>query len=352
MAGRGRVSRAVIRAATSIALAASMGACAASGPVGTTVWTAPPAIPEPARDAALTTPSAEARGTVADAISIEPRAGEDSGVRGELSGGGSTTKSILLVDDAPARVSQRNRPAMTWPAIHTRARRRPGRPYHPDPRIVIDVLDARGAPQADLQRIARDAGYWPFRRCYEDGLRRDQNLSGKVSLALSISPSGLVEQSSVTGSTLRDKIVIACVAREARELSFSASESRATASTDVSLATGDEPVAVSLPAADADELRRSLQNAWPAAEECYARGLLADPRLGGRIELLFRVDIHGELAEVSAGSTPLADSDLGRCVLDVYRGARLGLREANHERHFVYALHFEADPTPSAPERP
>jgi hypothetical protein len=282
-------------------------------------------------------------------MSIEPRPSEDSGP-GEHPEAGPPPKSILLVDDGPARVSQKNKPAMTWPAIQTRPRRRPGRPYHPDPRIVIDVLEARGAPQADLQRTARDAGYWPFRRCYEDGLRRDEALSGKVSLALSISSTGRVEQSSVTGSTLRDKIVIACIAREARQLSFSAAAS--TATTDVSLATGDEPVAVSLPAAGAEELRRSLQNAWPAAEQCYARGLAADPELGGRIELLFRVGMHGELAEVSAGSTHLADSDFGRCVLDVYRGARLGLRETNHEQHFVYALHFEADPTPSAPEPP
>jgi hypothetical protein len=352
MAGRGRVSRAVIRAATSIGLAISIAACAASAPVGTSVWTAPRVTSEPARDGVLEMPSPEAPGIVVDAAPIEPRPSDDSGGKEELSEAGSPPKSILLVDDAPARVSERNKPAMTWPAIHTRPRRRPGRPYHPDPRIVIDVLDARGASQADLQRTARNAGYWPFRGCYEDGLRRDQELSGKVSLALSISASGRVEQSSVTGSTLRDKVVVACVAREARQLSFSVAESRATAATEVSLATGDEPVAVLLPAAGAEELRRSLQNAWPAAEQCYARALVIDPRLGGRIELLFRVDIHGELAEVSAGSTHLADSDLGRCVLDVYRSARLAMHETNHERHFVYALHFEEDPTPSAPERP
>jgi hypothetical protein len=348
MAGRGWVSRAVIRAATWIGLAASMGACAASAPVGTSVWTAAPATADAARDAALVTPFS----AVVDAASIEPSPSEDSGGRRELSEAGPPPRSILVVDDAPARVSERNKPAMTWPVIHTRARRRPGRPYHPDPRIVIDVLEARGAPQAELQRTARDAGYWPFRRCYEDGLRRDQELSGKVSLTLSISASGRVEQSSVTGSTLHDKVVIACVAREALQLSFSAAESRTMARADVSLATGDEPVAVSLPAAGAEELRRSLQNAWPDVEQCYARGLVTDPQLGGRIELLFRVGIHSELAEVSAGSTRLADSDLGRCVLDVYRGARLGLHEGNHERHFVYALHLEADPTPSAPEPP
>ncbi len=240
---------------------------------------------------------------------------------------------------------------MAWP-VGARARRRPGRPYHPDPRIVIDVLEATGRSAADLQRTARDAGYWLFRHCYEGGLRRDQDLAGKVSLSLSISTSGQVESSRMSGATLRDKAVIACVTREAHEISFAPGEPAASASTEVSLARGDEPVAVTVPVARAEELRRSLQSARPAAQECYAKALAGDPWVGGRIELLFRVDVHGETVEVTQGNTHLMGSELGHCVLDAYRGARLGLPAANHERHFVYALDFEVDPTSSAPERP
>jgi hypothetical protein len=258
-------------------------------------------------------------------------------------------QGTLLVDDPPSHVSQGKAVMIRPPRV---SRQRPGRPYHPDPRIVIDVLEGRGAASGDLQRTARDSGYWPFRRCYEDGLRRDQQLSGKVSLALSISASGRVDRSSVTTSTLRDKTVMACLAREARMISFSPADSETLAAADVSLAAGDEPVAVTVPVAGAEALRQSLRMAWPAAQECYSQALARDVQVGGRLELFFRVDLQGEVAEVSEGSPHLADSDLRQCVLDAYRGARLGLGGATHERRFVYGLHFETDPTPSAQEQP
>ncbi len=261
------------------------------------------------------------------------------------------TPNLLLVDELPARVARGGKPSLVRP-VREPTRRRPGRPYHPDPRIVIDVIDALGATSVDLQRTARDLGYWPFRRCYEDGLRRDQGLAGKVSLELSIAPSGHVERANVTASTLRDRIVAACLAREARQISFSTVESETRASADVTLGAGDEPVATSLPVAGAEELRRSLRAEWPAAEACYSRALTRDPRVGGLIELVFHVDTHGAITEVSEGSTHLVDAELSACIVDVYRGARLPPDDPPRERSFLYALHLEAEPTPIAPEPP
>jgi hypothetical protein len=341
----------VIRSAISVGVAILTGACAAGHPVGTSVWTPAPGVAGLQRDAAgaaAATDASEAFATSSDTSMTDTT---DSGGSADLSEAGPVPQSVLLIDEPPAHISHGSEPAMTRP-VRARARRRPGKPYHPDPRIVIDVLDARGAAAADLQRTARDAGYWPFRRCYEDGLRRDQDLAGNVSLALAISPSGQVEQSAVTGGTLRDRTVMACVTREARQLSFASGTATVTAAAEVALATGDEPVAVSVPVARAEEIRQVLRTVWPAAQQCYSQALVVDPLAGGRIELRFRIDIHGEIAEVSPGSTRLAGSALGRCVLGTYQGLRLGLPEANHERHFVYALHFETDPMPNARERP
>jgi hypothetical protein len=349
----------VIRSVRWIGLATLAGGCAAGKPIGASVSAAAPGASEPQRDASAAAPapqSADASGPTSNAVSAQPTDMRDSASvtdAGFVTDAGLVLERIVFIDELPAHISQGRKPAMAWPQrARVSARRRAGRPYHPDPRIVIDVLEATGRAAADLQRTARDAGYWPFRHCYEGGLRRDQDLAGKVSLSLAISTSGQVERSLVSGATLRDKTVIACVAREAREISFPPGEPAASASTEVSLATGDEPVSVTIPVARAEELRRSLQSARPAAQECYAKAIAADPWVGGRIELLFRVDIHGEIVEVAQGTTRLAGSDLGRCVLDAYRGAHLGLPEANHERHFVYALDFETDPMPSAPEPP
>jgi hypothetical protein len=262
-----------------------------------------------------------------------------------------TLLQTVLADEPPARVSDRRTPMMGWPLL-ARSRRRPGKPYHPDPRLVIDVSGAPGGVASDLQRTARDVAYWPFRRCYEDGLRRDQELSGKVSLALSISTAGQVERSAIAASTLRDKVAAACIARESRRIAFSPPEIETSAAMDISLATGDEPVAVVVPIAGADGVRHALQTAWPAAEQCYAQALVRDPQAGGRMELLFRVDRDGEVAEVSEGTPHLGDSELVACLLDVYRKVPLGLPRSTRERRFTYALHFETGATPSAPEPP
>lgn len=155
-----------------------------------------------------------------------------AGVAGAVSARG---RSLLVACAAVSLVS----------SIEPAARaRRPGRPYHPAPRIVVDVVDAQGElPAEELQRIARNSGYWPFRRCYEDGLRRDQRLKGKVVLEVVVAEDGSVESSAaMTASTLADDVVVACVAQQAQRLSFAASEAPTTATLSVALSPGDEPV--------------------------------------------------------------------------------------------------------------
>src|SRR5258708_21390793 len=88
------------------------------------------------------------------------------------------------------------------------------RPYHPAPGIVVDVLDAEGAVLAGLQRTARNLGYWPFRRCYEEGLRRNQALTGTVTLHVLVPPDASARRTGVSPSTLKDDVVAACVPRE------------------------------------------------------------------------------------------------------------------------------------------
>jgi hypothetical protein len=263
--------------------------------------------------------------------------------------GGVASPRVLLVDETPSYVTPSGQVATQRPALRKRGRR--GHPYHPDPRVVIDVVEARGAATAaDLQRTARDSGYWPVRRCFEEGLRRDQNLGGKVSIALTISPDGQVERSSATGSSVTDRAVVACVAREARRISFSPADGPTNAVAGVSLGAGDEPVAVFVAIPDAERLRRSLRGAWPGAEDCYVRALARDPGAGGRVELVFRVSGSGRIESIAETAAPPDDAELTSCVSAVYRAAQLPDADSGHARRFLYALHFETDPTTSEPE--
>ncbi len=269
---------------------------------------------------------------------------------------------VMLADElpyAPAHLRARDARVDHHHGSNEGSRSRDGReagkrPYHPAPGIVVDVVDAQGgASAAALQRTARNLGYWPFRQCYEDGLRRDQHLAGKVSLELAVSPSGAVDRSVVTATTVRDEIVAACLAREAQHLALPSAESPTTARVDVSLAVGDEPVATGRPVPNAEPIRQSLRGSWSAARRCYANRLASHPGIGGRMDLHFHVR-HGEIVEVdelaSAGESGgrFGDPDVTRCVLGVYRTAHLPAPHGARERSFVYALHFESEPVVEA----
>jgi hypothetical protein len=218
---------------------------------------------------------------------------------------------------------------------------------------VVDVTAAQGGSSAPaLQRTARNLGYWPFRQCYEDGLRRDQRLAGKVSLELLINASGSVDRSVVRTTTLRDEAVAACVAREARHLALSSSSAPTTARLEVSLLLGDEPVPTGRPMPNAEPIRDALRGQWSAVRRCYASRLASRPSLGGRMELHFHVR-HGEIVDVDElaatgdASGRFGDPDVTRCVLAVYRAARLP--HGQREPSFVYPLRLESAPveTPS-----
>ncbi len=75
-------------------------------------------------------------------------------------------------------------------------------------------------PPEVIQRIVRQS-YPRFRRCYEDGLRSNAKLEGKVSVKFTIGRDGAV--AAVSGddrTTMPDKKVVACVAAAFSTLAF------------------------------------------------------------------------------------------------------------------------------------
>jgi hypothetical protein len=254
---------------------------------------------------------------------------------------------VVLVDELPyrwAHLVAKDPPESEHASRAKRGRR--GRLYHPAPGIVVEADEVKGGiAAAEVQRAARAAGYWPFLRCYEEGLRRDQGLFGKVSLHLAIAAGGAVERAKVESATLRDESVALCIGREASHFAFSPTESPTNAKVDVSLSTGDEPVIVPRPALHADELREALRASWAAVEQCYASELQQRPNAGGRLELRFRARSNGEIVEVAEeGETRFGDVEVTRCVLGVYRAARLPASRvcSARETSFGYAIHLES----------
>jgi hypothetical protein len=215
---------------------------------------------------------------------------------------------------------------------------------------VIDVTDARAANARELQRAARDLGYWPIRRCYEEGLRRNQRLGGEIRLALSSAgeDTGAI-RATVVATTLADESVTLCVAREMKRLALWPVDSELTASVAVALSTGDEPVPLPAPAPHAGALREGLRAAWPGMQQCYEAELTRQPDGGGRIELRFRAR-GGEVLEVDERDVGFGSNDFTQCVLGVARDAKLAVpRDAPGETKFGYSLHFEAEPQNASP---
>jgi hypothetical protein len=277
-------------------------------------------------------------------------AADDAGAPADVALPPSRPPRVLLVDEPPFR------PAFlhgAQAASHGKHRGRHGKPYHAAPRIVVDVTE--GDTSGDLQRTARNLGYWPFRACYEEGLRREAQLGGKVALRVFVAPAGAVERSEAMPSSLVDPVVVACVGREARHLAFPAAPGEREAVFEVTLGTGDEPVFAPPPLANGGPLREALRGSWSAVERCYADRLAKAADVGGRMELHFRVQSSGAVSEVAEGEPRFGDVDVTRCVLGVYRTTRLpveGSPRRQRPSDFVYALHFEAgDASPVADAR-
>jgi hypothetical protein len=253
---------------------------------------------------------------------------------------------VLLVDEAPFKASHAR--ARELPehehGRHGNKKGRHGRLFHPAPGIVVEVSNAQGGSDAaDLQKAARNVGYWPLRHCYEEGLRRNQQLGGSVSFQIGRQSGDLATQ--LSESTVRDQSVTLCVLREARHLQLPWGEGvETTADVKVTLATGDEPVPTPHVVPHADELREALHASWPAVQQCYASELAKHPDTGGRMELKFRAKSSGEILEVSEEEPRFGDVDVTRCVLGAYRTAKLPHLHGSHAGTFVYALHFEAAP--------
>ena len=74
-------------------------------------------------------------------------------------------------------------------------------------------------PPEVIQRIVRQ-NFGRFRLCYENGLRTNPKLGGRITAKFTITSSGAVGKTADAGSDLPDKSVIACVVKGYANMSF------------------------------------------------------------------------------------------------------------------------------------
>lgn len=84
--------------------------------------------------------------------------------------------------------------------------------------------DVHGSLSKEVIRRTIQRRLNEVRFCYESGLARDPALSGRLAVSFLIAPSGVVQQTAITESTLSSSTVADCVAQAMRRLSFPAPE--------------------------------------------------------------------------------------------------------------------------------
>jgi hypothetical protein len=220
-----------------------------------------------------------------------------------------------------------------------------GRVPHPAPRIKVDVLKVSGhISEAEVLRQARSKGYWPFRLCYEEGLRRAQKLHGTVRLRVTVGSNGSVRGSQKVAAEVDDPAVVACVVKAARSLSLPAPDRGAPSVTlEVSLWPGDDAVpspgaktAAKQGGIDVAALQSALRGYLPQVRVCLAEGQKRHPGLWGRIGVRLRIRAAGEIVDASEIESHFPDPDVTFCVMKSF--AHNDVPSPHEELVVVYPL--------------
>jgi hypothetical protein len=228
-----------------------------------------------------------------------------------------------------------------------------GKSPHPAPRVKVDMVEVRGhIDEADVLRQARAKGYWPFRLCYEEGLRRAPKLHGTLRLRVTVSPGGAPRAVRKVAAELDDALVTSCILKAARSLSLATPERGSPDVTlEISLWPGDAPLRTvsasptARPASGVPEaIVTSLRDRWPEVRTCYADGLRRRPGLWGRLALRLRITAAGQIIEACEVESHFPDRDVSECALRAYE--RAGLAPSNEERVIVYPLRL-GNPAPA-----
>lgn len=208
--------------------------------------------------------------------------------------------------------------------------------YHPAARVVVDAVSvSRRLPQrargelltsSKLVAQARSSGYWPFRLCFEAGLRRHPELGGTTKVRITVGARGRVLHARLLNTELRERATAACVVRAARQLRFAAPPRALDADLTIQLWPGDAPLpAVGDPGSAVRADSAALPSRWEeelaAMAQCFAAGLQRDPALWGRIALRVRWSSSGAVSSAEEHETRFPDPGVTRCMLDVLQRA-------------------------------
>lgn len=312
-----------------------------------------------------------------------PDAGALDGRSSFTSSSGTTTAFPHVVVEAPYQVGTRLRPdgaVVASVADEDVARWNVGgsgdpayvsnrQGFHVAPRVVVDVAVRSGKlplhatekgvfSETALLAQARSHGYWPFRLCFEDGLRESGKLHGKTDVRVRIGRDGRVVSTHLGSSELRDDSVQRCLSDRARALHFTPGPRRPVEATlTVDLSPGDAPLPDPRAGSDANTdaghidvaaTAVALSDVPASISTCYLGALAADARLWGRLALQIDVGNDGAVRKVVEHDSRFPARQVVTCAVAAVNGKRLPA-PAGGPASFVWAVRLGAPHETAAP---
>jgi hypothetical protein len=223
------------------------------------------------------------------------------------------------------------------------------RGYHPGTRVRVDAIPRLGARflrsragSAFAQRVLaglRNRGYWPFRNCFEEVARIYPNRGGKTELRLTVGGDGVVRQSRLRKTDLKQHSIALCHAAEARRLRVEPNRLRRV-DLDVTVAVwpGDVPL-LGLPKAISSSGRENLglatqtiKSIEPQVIACMQAARQNDPRLWGRLSLSFVIDADGHPSALTEFQSSFGDQQAIDCVAKCLQALEFALPETPGSR--------------------
>ncbi len=231
---------------------------------------------------------------------------------------------------------------------------RPG--YHPATRVVVDVQllsRARVGATKRLQRIARSAGYWPLRACFETAQRLATKADRSARVRLTLGAAGKVLGSRSLGA-MPERDYARCVLERLRGLDFTPGFTR---KVDVEISvkqwSGHAPIPPRAPDnAPALQLstdaRAALESVTPALRACYEKGLAGDAKLWGRIALRLQLGSDGAVQKAEPVETRFPNAEVAECARQAVLSARVSSPGVS-ELTFAVRFGQGAPPAPATP---
>lgn len=222
----------------------------------------------------------------------------------------------------------------------------PQQETEPAPKVTTSPESVSGhLPREVIQKVVR-ARMASFRACYEEGLKKNPKLAGRVVTRFVIDTSGKVDSAAAIGDF--DGDVKQCVAAAAKELTFPPPEGGPV--------TVAYPIVFSPTGGLADDgpdtgaqsgrlppevIQKHVRQNNTVFRDCYVKGLAKDPKLRGRVSVRFVIGTEGRVTSAS-GTGDIPDKDVITCVTDTVRTIQFPPPEGGIVT-VTYPLVFEPD---------